>query len=508
MNRDPRKGPSISRRRLLAAAVAGAARLAIPDRALGRGLAGIGGPVVGRLRRPTVVVLGAGVSGLAVTHELRRRGLHVGAVLEGQQRVGGRVATARSGFVAGQYAELGATRIPSHHDLTLGYVDEFGLPLAEMPDGPTLYAFEGATPFVHADGDRWPKDVLPGLAGSDATLAELLGRWARLDDFADPSSTSFIGDPEAPGWPGTSEAALKLDPLTTKKLLRRNGAPKDAYTVIRAAGGDHLAAVSALQFVAGAIRDAAWERTYVIAGGFDQLPLAFAAAHEDVVRTDCRVVSIDQDHRGVTVGFVRAGRADSIRADHVVCTLPFSTLRGVRITPQLPPDKASVVEAVRYVEASRSYHQVSSRFWEGRGIRGLMLARSDLAFDRIWDNTVCQEGSTAIVQAYMTYRVGLEYSRSGSTEAARTARILDVMAGVFPEIREQRIGGIEKIWHEDPWVGGAAGFLGPGRMHLLPVAQRPEGRLHFAGDHTTADPGWLQSSFESVGRVVEEIVGG
>src|SRR6185369_18054960 len=32
-------------------------------------------------------------------------------------------------FEGGQYAELGAARIPSIHPVTLGYVDRFGLPL-------------------------------------------------------------------------------------------------------------------------------------------------------------------------------------------------------------------------------------------------------------------------------------------------------------------------------------------------------------------------------------------
>jgi monoamine oxidase len=61
-----------------------------------------------------VVILGAGISGLAAGLEL------VGArhdvkILEGQLRPGGRVYTLRSMFSDGLYAEAGAGRIPTGH---------------------------------------------------------------------------------------------------------------------------------------------------------------------------------------------------------------------------------------------------------------------------------------------------------------------------------------------------------------------------------------------------------
>jgi monoamine oxidase len=74
-----------------------------------------------------VIVIGAGLAGLVAAYELTRLNYDV-RLLEAQKRVGGRVLTIRD-FDEGLYGEAGAARISRDHDLTLKYIDEFGLPL-------------------------------------------------------------------------------------------------------------------------------------------------------------------------------------------------------------------------------------------------------------------------------------------------------------------------------------------------------------------------------------------
>ena len=73
-----------------------------------------------------VIIVGAGLAGLAAGYELKRAG-HTPIILEAQQRVGGRVYTLRDPFTEGLYAEVGAMRIPRAHALTMEYVEKFGL---------------------------------------------------------------------------------------------------------------------------------------------------------------------------------------------------------------------------------------------------------------------------------------------------------------------------------------------------------------------------------------------
>ena len=70
-----------------------------------RGLPASSGP------RKRVVIVGAGIAGLAAAEALLRAG-HDPVLLEAQQRVGGRIYTMRAPFSHGLYAEAGAMRIP------------------------------------------------------------------------------------------------------------------------------------------------------------------------------------------------------------------------------------------------------------------------------------------------------------------------------------------------------------------------------------------------------------
>jgi len=79
-------------------------------------------------RAKKIVILGAGLAGLAAAEELSKAG-HTVIVLEARNRPGGRVYTLREPFTDGVYSEAGAGRIPGTHALTLQYVQRFNLQL-------------------------------------------------------------------------------------------------------------------------------------------------------------------------------------------------------------------------------------------------------------------------------------------------------------------------------------------------------------------------------------------
>ena len=81
------------------------------------------------------------------------------------------------------------------------------------------------------------------------------------------------------------------------------------------------------------------------------------------------------------------------------------------------------------------------------------------------------------------------------------------MARVHPELPRQFEGGRSKSWDEDPWARGAFAILRPGDVtRLEPHIARAEGRVHFAGEHTSPWlGGWMHSALESGERVAREI---
>ena len=109
-------------------ALAAAAALVVPARAAVTAPRA-GGPVgLGRTFAPRrVLVVGAGLAGLAAGYELAKAG-HDVALVEAQERPGGRVLTLRT-FDEGLYVDAGASRIPVTHEWPLHYAREFGLRL-------------------------------------------------------------------------------------------------------------------------------------------------------------------------------------------------------------------------------------------------------------------------------------------------------------------------------------------------------------------------------------------
>jgi monoamine oxidase len=444
-----------------------------------------------------VVILGGGLAGLCSAYELRKRGYTIVAILEAQARVGGRVLTLRNGLKHGQYAEAGATRIASTHNFTLSYADEFNLTLREfITSEPALYYLKGKAPFIHADGDAWPSSVL-NFKPSELTLAAdtLVGAY---EDLAE------LGDPLQSDWP--TGKALDYNAVGIQQYLKSRGASDDVLLLDRAINGTELPRDGALYWLMADVVDAAWNQTYAIAGGNDQLPKAFAASLGDLVKFESVVSAIEQDQHGVKVTFKHEGQKKTVTADLCVCAIPFTMLRKIAVTPAFSAAKAHVVNTVSMMPVGRCYLQTKSRFWNEQGIGGLKVARTDTHVERLWDMTQVQDGDSGILLSYMQADNGEAFGQVPN--GAKVSYVKKGVAKFFPQIEDETTASLYKVWQDDPWVGGAWSYYKPGEMaEMFPAAKAPEGRIFFCGEHTSAWSGWMQGALESANRVVAEITG-
>lgn len=405
--------------------------------ALPAGFATVGG---GR----KVLVLGAGIAGLAAAFELQRAGFVV-QVLERQARVGGRILTLRDAFEGGQYAELGATRIPSHHLLTRGYCTRFGLELVALPD--------------------------PVLTSPYAQMA-----------FPD------LGDPRLPGWPDA--AMRKYDEMSFAQYLRGKGASEAEIAALRLTESAAIDHVSALAFLGAAVLDAAQDGMSRVAGGNDQLAERFAAELGERVTRGVRVRRVESDAEGVRVSFETAeGKVETARGDFVVCTLAPSVLKDLEWAPGPGFLKAEAMSAATMQPVTCVNLQFQARSWP-------RVTRTGLAVESLWDMTVGQAGERGILGAMV---------RGDVPAAGRQEWALAQAETVFPGIAAAFVKGHDWAWQEQDWVKGGWYVLKPGQFDQYLALRRPEGRLHFAGDHTTLPSGWIESALDSAHRVVGEI---
>src|SRR6185295_680822 len=109
-----------------------------------------------------------------------------------------------------------------------------------------------------------------------------------------------------------------------------------------------------------------WQK---IKGGTDLLPRAFAQKLADKIHYGSPVVRIETDAKMARVVFLHAGSPQTMTADRVLCTIPFSVLRNVEL-PGLSERKLDVIKRAQYVAVARVYLQSRNRFWEDKGLNG------------------------------------------------------------------------------------------------------------------------------------------
>jgi monoamine oxidase len=230
-------------------------------------------PSTPRHDRRRVVVLGAGLAGLASAYSLMKSGYDV-VVLEAQNRPGGRVLTVREGFEDGGFAELGAIRIYDTHEYTQRAIAEFGLEQVPLMDtGQQAFYMQGKRFLAPGAGEPWPLD------GFHAD--ELPDPSASLPDYV-LSGFEQVGDVFSPAWPEHSDTALSLDPLTAEGYMAVQGASETWRRWFFAREG-RIARMNAL--AAFTVESLSEHRTATcIRGGNDALPNAFADALGDRVK--------------------------------------------------------------------------------------------------------------------------------------------------------------------------------------------------------------------------------
>jgi monoamine oxidase len=443
-----------------------------------------------------VLIIGAGLAGLVAAYELIQAG-HDVTILEAQLRPGGRVLTLREPFSDGLYAEAGASRIPDNHDLTLHYVRHFGLTL--VPFLPKklarIFLLKGkriaARSRPELDLSQVPLDLTPeerrlGISGLEE---KYLGAAMRA-----------MGDPSAPNWPNA--AAKAYDHISKAEFLKEQGASHGAIELLeypfQSAEDDPVSFLYNLREF--------WHNSrstirYKIAGGNDLLRKAFAAKLADRVQYGSPVMRIEQDSAKVRTVVSRMGTHHVFEADRLICTVPFPALRRVEVRPPFSELRRRAIAELRYEPETRVILQCRTRYWEKDGYNG--FAVSDLP-QEVWHPTHDQPSTRGLLVSRMFVSLG---QRVGTmSEDKRLKFVSQEMEKMHPGLLDNLEGAISKVWPADPWAGGAISLHAPGQLTTVCLGvERPEGRVHFAGEHTSRWPGWMQGALESGLRAAKEV---
>jgi len=464
-------------------------------------------------RGAKVIILGGGLSGLASAYELGRAGYDC-TILEARDRVGGRNWTVRGGdviehtdgvkqtvgFDPGLYLNAGCARIPSHHQLTLGYCREFGVEMETLVNASRSARIQsdalfGGQPIQLRQAiydtrghvsELLAKAVNKGALDAEvsaedkARLVEMLEAYGGLkpDDltYRGSSSAGFKAGEE----PGAGEAwGAPCDPIALSALLDK-----------RVWSG--MLFEDAVDFQPTMLQPV---------GGMDHIPRAFEARLSGVIRRGAEVRRIARTASGVQVTWFdkAANRLRTLDAEYCICTIPLSVLRG--IASDFSPAYKDAIATTPYGDAVKVAFQ-SERFWQHEDQIYGGLSFTDRETTVVWYPSGAYHAPQGVILGcYNWDDHATKFAQRSIAEQIEYSRVsIDKM---HPG-KGSRLGrGIAVHWGKipynlGPWVGYSETTTDP-RYTLL---SEPDGPFYFAGEHLSHVGAWQQGAFASAHRAV------
>ena len=417
-----------------------------------------------------VVVVGAGLSGLAAARNVVQRGASV-LVLEANPRVGGRVWSAN---VADAHIDLGGTFVGPTQDRIIALADEVGVRRYRTFEAgqnllqwrKTLRRYRGTTPPV---GTR----ALLDLARLRSVLTKLsaqvpCGRPERAPGAADLDAESFGS------WltrHHASQAAKDLMAMVTRTSWGCDPSEVSLlhvlHCVAQAGGFDRMLDT----------RDGAQEEHFV--EGSHEICVRVAAELGDAVRLSTPVRSLEWSPDGVIV------RTDSgqIHARQAIVAVPPAMRRRIDFSPELPHGYRMLSQRWSNGVLSKVYVVYETPFWRADGLSGMSTSDQGPIF--ITFDASPQDESRGVLLGFIGGSYAIEWD--SLSDAERRIRALSALRELFGEKALIPAGYIDQRWSAESWIGGGPTAM-PGPGAVVPYHQylaRPVGPVHWAGSESS-----------------------
>ncbi len=460
------------------------------------------GGTTGRLRaqnRSEVLVIGAGLSGLAAALLLQEAGARV-RVIEARQRVGGRVLSYRK--LPGN-PEAGGTAFGPGYARLLDTARRYGVGLVNL--GPVLRYYGQRELFLdgrHVPLSEWPdhpRNPFPEAAREIPPWRLVDGTLARHN----PLKTSDA-------WRAPENAALDIPYYD---WLRQQGLSHQAIDIgynIEPSHGSSAFDVSALMMLFVSSFMAAQRALAVpgqapfltAVGGNQAIPEAMAAALENEVEFGRNVTGIRQLDDGAEVHCADGRR---YRAEHVVCSIPCSVLRRLRFDPLLPPEQARAVNTLDSQIVCQAHMLATAPFWEQEALSTPNMFSDGLVCKLVGEHKGDDPAEVTSLTAWIRGHNAALLDQLPDAEVRR-AIIADI-----ERVRPAAKGKLEiveyKSWYRDPFSAGDWAVWKPGQVRTLAAhVGRPQGRVHFCGEHTAVANRGMEGALESGERAALEVL--
>jgi monoamine oxidase len=461
-----------------------------------------------------IVILGAGLAGMAAAYELGKLGYKC-TILEARERAGGRCWSIRkgsvnvetgqgrhvAGFDEGQYFNAGPSRIPHHHALTLHYCKELKVPVQvyNNVNENAYYYSEGKGPLsnkkirvreIHNDMRGWMAELLAkgldggkidaGMSKEDALkVIEYLQAEGGLDIDKFYKASARRGYIESPG-PGDREGKLG-DPNTLLAMLQSGLLDPDFYNV-----AEYTYELQGTLFQA--------------VGGMDRIAAAFERQVASQIRYNAEVSSIRNVEQGVKVVYTDAMGEKTIEAPFCICTIPLPVLSN--IDHNFSSDASRAIDSVVYMSTGKIGLQFKRRFWEeDEGIYGGITHTNNQLTQIFYPSYDYLSGKGILIGYYNFNEKAV--TTGNLSYPGREQLALEKGSLIHPQYPQEFETAFSVSWHKTKYsLGGWALYSAEERQTLYKPLLVPDGQVYFAGEHMTYLNAWMAGALESARSVV------
>ncbi len=195
-----------------------------------------------------------------------------------------------------------------------------------------------------------------------------------------------------------------------------------------------------------------------------------------------------------------SGPGFEVRAARAVLALPPTALAKITFEPALGGALAQLASNCVMGHVVKAMLVYPNPFWRAQKLSGESWSGAGLIAGTYDVSPPTGQGILAALSAGEAAR-----HLGAMPPDTRRSAVLTALARTFGPQVETPIHYVDKVWADDPWIGGGYSVhAGPGCFaDGFEALRRPRGVLHFAGTETARSwPGYMEGALESAERGV------